>query len=178
MAQLTNLPDELLLKIAGCIRSPDYSSEQSICNLALASRRFRPIAQEALHRHVRIPEPQWSEEAGPRRLGLLARTLVECPHLAQYVKVLDVHAVDRSSGHEKHCPVYDGTHENGCNRYDRTKPCCCGYEAIEAPCEAYMLVHNASNEEEVYPAKWIEYVYDGWEPSVCGFIISVCTALE
>jgi hypothetical protein len=92
--------------------------------------------------------------------------------------VLDVHARDHSSGHEKHCPVYDGTHENGCNRYDRTKRCYCGYDAIETPCEASMLVDNAFNEEEVYPVDWIDFFCDGWEPGLCGLAISMCTTLE
>ncbi|KAF2251710.1 hypothetical protein BU26DRAFT_561518 [Trematosphaeria pertusa] len=56
MTILEDLPDELLLKIAGSTRWNEDRPMSGVCNLALVSRRFRNIAQESLYRSPYIAD--------------------------------------------------------------------------------------------------------------------------
>jgi hypothetical protein len=75
MITLYNLPDELLLPILD-----DFDS-QDLDNLSKTSRRFRGIAQEALHREVIITRPL-------SKIPVLIRSMVERPDLARRVRTL------------------------------------------------------------------------------------------
>ncbi|KAI4931929.1 uncharacterized protein J4E92_003827 [Alternaria infectoria] len=75
MAELENLPDELLLDIALRLQPPDLK------DLALTARKFRDIAQEALHTSISLRKYSQS-------LLELLRTLVQRPDLAKKIDYL------------------------------------------------------------------------------------------
>lgn len=77
MAELENLPDELLLDIALRLQPPDLK------DLALTARKFRDIAQEALHTSISLRKYSQS-------LLELLRTLVQRPDLAKKVRSLQI----------------------------------------------------------------------------------------
>ena len=77
MAQLENLPDELLLDVALRLQPPDLK------DLALIARKFRDIAQEALHTSINLMTYYQS-------LPELLRTVVKRPDLAKKVRSLQI----------------------------------------------------------------------------------------
>ncbi|KAF9696625.1 hypothetical protein EKO04_005194 [Ascochyta lentis] len=87
---LDQLPEELLLQVA--FHLPDSATPQHLKNLCLASRKLRPIAQEALYTTARLAI---SCGCHPKVNALvkLLRTLLDRPDLASKVKALRFRAV-------------------------------------------------------------------------------------
>ena len=93
--QLGDLPNELLLNIAKHLRNGSQyvrRCQRDLCNLTLTAKKYRPVAQEALHYSVVIRAPAVEIRAGevrvaepldPSRIVLLCRTLLRRPDLAR-----------------------------------------------------------------------------------------------
>jgi hypothetical protein len=171
MAQIVNLPDELLLWIASSLGSPGSSRNKDLRKLSLVSRQIRPIAQGVLHSHIWIPmrESLPIQGGGPSQLALAARTLTMCPHLAQCAKSLSLSVTNIYSGHEEGCQVRMGM----CG-----KDCLCDWDSIKEQLEACMPIDTTVNEQPPYSRPWIRRVLKGCESALAGLLISKCPALE
>ncbi|KAF2686910.1 hypothetical protein K458DRAFT_416235 [Lentithecium fluviatile CBS 122367] len=123
MTSLLNLPDELLLQVAGCLAIPNldeadggyrisptwnmcrifedgHNPDTDLRHLCLASRRLRPIACAVLYRYPKIPtadQPAVGERTAP--IVYLLRTLASRPDLARSVQKIDLLVRPRCSGH-------------------------------------------------------------------------------
>ena len=106
MAQLDDLPTELLLSVAHLLASdsrPIRFRLHDLCSIASTSRRHRGITQEALHHPIVIRAPvvkldadghHTMESLNPPRVALLCRTLIERSDLADKVRSLQVYVCD------------------------------------------------------------------------------------
>jgi hypothetical protein len=92
MVQLLDLPDEILLAIL----SHFAYNKPFLCQLALLSRRFSPIAQSNLMRYVNL---QWTYNK-PNMCKLLLRTLEDNKSLAGHVRWVRLH--DRGYDEKAH----------------------------------------------------------------------------
>ncbi|KAF2651826.1 hypothetical protein K491DRAFT_719476 [Lophiostoma macrostomum CBS 122681] len=171
MATLTGLPNELILEIASFISGPRGFRHQSLKSLALVCRSLRFIAQDELYSRVEIPIPTDFTAHGSSKIGLLARTLCECPNLAERVKKLDVWVLDRDSGHQtRACRVNIAKMDD--------EECICGWSAAARVCRDYMGAQDGSAENELYTYSWDYKIRCGHEPALCGLILSVCSDLK
>lgn len=73
---LLDLPDELLLKIAGSIPDPE-----DLCQLSLACKKLKHVAQETLVKEVLLP---------PKGMPYLIRTLCDRPDLCGKITSVDL----------------------------------------------------------------------------------------
>ncbi|KAF2867492.1 hypothetical protein BDV95DRAFT_582244 [Massariosphaeria phaeospora] len=122
MRAIPNLPNELLLRIANYVSDDDVrSAHRSLKNLALVSRKFRPIAQEVLFRHVVIVEDGHNYD-NMIPLALFVRTLLDRPDLVPLIHGFDVDIRHRSLGHGFFCS-------------QNSEPRCeCGWAALRLRC--------------------------------------------
>ena len=81
---LKRLPDELLLQVVAQVPEVDLH------NLSLAARHIGSMAQEALHRY---PTISYTDNAMPRQIARLARTLFSRPDLARAVAQLTLRPI-------------------------------------------------------------------------------------
>lgn len=88
--RLDQLPDELLLQVA--FHLPDSITPAHLKSLCLTSRKFRPIAQEALHTTARLSISCGCHPSVNAVVKLL-RTLLSRPDLANKVRTLRFRAV-------------------------------------------------------------------------------------
>lgn len=130
MNQLSHLPCELLLQIS--LNTSTRDSDNDTCNLALVSRKFRSIAQEALHTSVLIRDSKDKIECF--RMGYLVRTLIERPDLARRVKELEITLMGRRNPHERSCAKKCNTVYSECTCYweDCKQQCCNIVNSLEA----------------------------------------------
>ncbi|KAF2256373.1 hypothetical protein BU26DRAFT_413341 [Trematosphaeria pertusa] len=82
MANLLDLPTELLLRVAESLTPSEGTDNPTLASLCLTSRLLRAVAQPILHTYVHV-----SIQLYPGPLWLFLRTLLEHPTLAKRVVV-------------------------------------------------------------------------------------------
>ena len=143
MASLLDLPNELLLQVAGHLstnhvdkvhggyglsrhgtvfRPLYYNPDTNLRHLCLAARRLRPIACEVLYRYPKLSgATQPSSTNRPAPLVDLLRTLIDRPDLARFVQSISLVVYTTFSGHT--CKKQLGMQRLKC-------ACHCGYDDL------------------------------------------------
>lgn len=114
MAQLTDLPNELLLNIASQVAADDDNGTQSLFNLCQSSRLLHDIARSVLYTFVRIAGPA---NAPLRPLTVFLKTLAKHPSLANATRWLSL-----VNEHHEPLSLPGNTHPTGIAAMVKTNP--------------------------------------------------------
>jgi hypothetical protein len=158
MIRLDDLPNELLSQIALalCMSTTDDSNNDAY-NLALVARRFRSIAQDALHTFVSVRDLRVETES--YRVGYLARTLIERPDLACKVQELDLALMWKVYSHEEACK-------------SSTNKCVCHWDDMKN------LFLGFLDTRELSTKTWAEALKAGFEEAMAGVVLHLLPALH
>jgi hypothetical protein len=169
MAELLDLPAELLLNIATRLRhhgpkSNTLESYRNLRQLALTCRQLLPIAQDALYNRAVAGKSNITSR-GPTRIARLAHTLLERPDLATRVKTLHLKTVNGPPNHPDAC-VGGGI------------GCCCGWLEIVGLCKTLLETGTTTGGLALYDEAWMSRIKQRHEPDLAGIILLLTPAVR
>lgn len=165
---LDTLPNEILLHIFGFITDPDdilksdimgRQNVNTLCDLALTCRRFKPIAQEVMVNTIAMK----ADDIGCKecnglctqtRLIILIKFLLAYPWLQEKVRALRIE-VGQKREFPRYVPFFDNFMWN------------CAYLALNTN-----LADPYNNEQ------WVVALDDGYEPAFVGILLCLMPRLE